>query len=138
VTGLLHCDALVKVGSFWRTLASPKVTLGKLINAVHQIEQTAQAADRAYNQALTKHPSSLDLTGAYIKFLRHVQHDVWGAARWTIELEKLQLREEESSYHILLAKEELNVSSAALMQKAVVVMGANCVMRMANEVRLLM
>jgi hypothetical protein len=113
------------------------VTLGKLINAVHQIEQTTQAADRAYNQALTKHPNSLDLTGTYIKFLRHVRHDVWGAARWAIELEKLQLREEESNYRVLLAQEASTVNSAALMQKAVVVMGANCVMRMANEVCLL-
>ncbi len=48
-------------------------------------------------QVLARHGNSVKLLVLYVKFLKYVKNDPWGASRWGAEAEKLQKAEEEAN-----------------------------------------
>ncbi len=132
LTTMLHLEALWAQRAFWETLQHRVVTFRKLAGAVRHIEQSTRAAERQYKHVMARHAGKLDILHLYVKFLLQVRHDPWAAAKWSAEVEKIQRLEEEENNRLLMGQED-----TAKMQgstKAVIVMGANCIMRMANDV----
>ncbi|GFH27264.1 PAS domain-containing protein, partial [Haematococcus lacustris] len=131
----LHTDALLAKRTFWETLLHANVTFDKLSNAVARIESTVRASDRMYKQVLSRHSNSVKVLQLYVKFLQGVRSDPWSAARWAAEAEKLQKLEEEANERAVFGGgPQGNSLHNHDDSKGVIIMGANCLVRMINDV----
>ncbi|KAL6757720.1 hypothetical protein V8C86DRAFT_1620236 [Haematococcus lacustris] len=130
----MHEDALLARRTFWETLLHANVTFDKLTRAVARIEVTVRAAERMYKQVLSRHSSSVKVLQLYVKFLQGVRNDPWSAARWAAEAEKLQKMEEEANERAVFGGNASGGGMNSDDTKGVIIMGANCLIRMINDV----
>jgi hypothetical protein len=90
-----------------------------------------------HQQVLARHGSSIKIVTLYVKFLQNVRNDPWNASRWSTEVEKMQHLEEEANERAVFGNAE-NAHIEGLENndntKGVIIIGANCLIRMINEV----
>ncbi|GFH31561.1 uncharacterized protein HaLaN_30628, partial [Haematococcus lacustris] len=88
-------------------------------------------------QVLSRHSSSVKVLQLYVKFLQGVRNDPWSAARWAAEAEKLQKMEEEANERAVFGN-STGVQNDGVKNlddsKGVIIMGANCLIRVINDV----
>ena len=81
--------------AFWSLMLPSKVKFEALSAAVHELDKAVRLADRSYKQILARHASNVKIMRLYGKFLEHVKHDPWSAAKWFAEAETLEQHEED-------------------------------------------
>ncbi|GFH20156.1 PAS domain-containing protein, partial [Haematococcus lacustris] len=102
------------------------------------------AAEQLYRSQLAGASTNVKLLRLYAKFLEHIKHDPWGAAKWTAEARRLQLIEDERKDNIFsdMGGNNGDENQPAWVQhmksvdpgKAVIVMDAQCIVQAANQV----
>jgi hypothetical protein len=88
-------------------------------------------------QVLARHSNSVKIMALYVKFLQGVRNDPWGAARWGAEVEKMQHVEEEANERAVFGNGTDSTGTGLSNNdnsKGVIIIGANCLIRMINEV----
>ncbi|GLC40592.1 hypothetical protein PLESTM_001090800 [Pleodorina starrii] len=91
-----HKEALMAIRSFWGLLLRSKINFNHLSKALHKIEGTVKAAERAYRGVLVRHASSARIVRLYGKFLENVKFDPWAASKWYAEADRLEEEAEQS------------------------------------------
>ncbi|KAJ9529670.1 hypothetical protein QJQ45_014402 [Haematococcus lacustris] len=132
----MHMDALLAMRNFWETLLHANITFDKLSRAVARIETCVRASERMYRTVLSRHSSSVKVLQLYVKFLQGVRNDPWSAARWAAEAEKLQKMEEEANERAVFGGDDTELGGMSRNDdtKGIIIMGANCLIRMINDV----
>ncbi|KAL6754986.1 hypothetical protein V8C86DRAFT_270236 [Haematococcus lacustris] len=131
----MHMDALLAMRNFWETLLHANITFDKLSRAVARIETCVRASERMYRTVLSRHSSSVKVLQLYVKFLQGVRNDPWSAARWAAEAEKLQKMEEEANERAVFGGDDTELGGMSRNDdtKGIIIMGANCLIRMIND-----
>ncbi|GLC70645.1 hypothetical protein PLESTF_001017600 [Pleodorina starrii] len=91
-----HKEALIAIRAFWGLLLRSTVDFNNLSKAVHRIEVSVKAAERAYRSVLVRHSGSARIVRLYGKFLETVKFDPWAAAKWYAEADRLEEEAEQS------------------------------------------
>ncbi|KAG2501688.1 hypothetical protein HYH03_000190 [Edaphochlamys debaryana] len=103
-----HREALMAMRSFWGLLLHTNVNFNQLSRALHRIEISVKAAERAYRMVLSRHSSNARLVRLYGRFLETVKFDPWAASKWYTEADRL----EEEAEH---TKEALQLGGADMV-----------------------
>ncbi|KAJ9517556.1 hypothetical protein QJQ45_025104, partial [Haematococcus lacustris] len=166
----LHKDALLAMRSFWQCLLHTSIEMSKLRDALELVDLKVKAgkrcpslpaasgtscmawhaqcpsapAEQLYRSQLAGASTNVKLLRLYAKFLEHIKHDPWGAAKWTAEARRLQLIEDERKDNIFsdMGGNNGDENQPAWVQhmkgvdpgKAVIVMDAQCIVQAANQV----
>ncbi|KAG2425298.1 hypothetical protein HXX76_013879 [Chlamydomonas incerta] len=85
-----HKEALLAMRAFWGLLLRSRVDFNHLSRALHRIEVSVKAAERAYRSVLARHAGSARLVRLYGRFLETVKFDPWAAAKWYSEADRLE------------------------------------------------
>ncbi|KAL6762968.1 hypothetical protein V8C86DRAFT_516034 [Haematococcus lacustris] len=91
----VHREALNSMRTVWEILLHAHVRFQTLAEAISRMDAAIKAADRVYKSVLARHLGHIQMVRLYAKFLEHVKHDPWGAAKWFAEAEKLESVEED-------------------------------------------
>ncbi|KAG2488179.1 hypothetical protein HYH03_013320 [Edaphochlamys debaryana] len=89
-----HREALLAMRAFWQLLLRTNIAFTSLTKALHRIEVSVKAAERAYRMVLSRHASNARLVRLYGRFLEQVKFDPWAAAKWYTEADRLEEEEE--------------------------------------------
>ncbi|KAL6762973.1 hypothetical protein V8C86DRAFT_516282 [Haematococcus lacustris] len=91
----VHREALNSMRTVWEILLHAHVRFQTLAEAISRMDAAIKAADRVYKSVLARHLGHIQMVRLYAKFLEHVKHDPWGAAKWFAEAEKLESADED-------------------------------------------
>ncbi|KAL6764390.1 hypothetical protein V8C86DRAFT_1586354 [Haematococcus lacustris] len=138
-----HKDALLAMRAFWAQLLNSKIKFETLSQLVEKLDTTIKAAEQAYKQVLGRHGTNVRLLRLYAKFLEHIKHDPWTAAKWFAEADALELQEEKAKDTNVFAdmtgvdpglRSALTEIDRGNESRAIIIINARCIIQVVNQV----
>ncbi|GFH07471.1 PAS domain-containing protein, partial [Haematococcus lacustris] len=137
-----HKDALLAMRAFWAQLLNSKIKFETLSQLVAKLDTTIKAAEQAYKQVLGRHGTNVRLLRLYAKFLEHIKHDPWTAAKWFAEADALELQEEKAKDTNVFAdmtgvdpglRSALTEIDRGNESRAIIIINARCIIQVVNQ-----
>ncbi|KAJ9516874.1 hypothetical protein QJQ45_027276, partial [Haematococcus lacustris] len=137
-----HKDALLAMRAFWAQLLNSKIKFETLSQLVAKLDTTIKAAEQAYKQVLGRHGTNVRLLRLYAKFLEHIKHDPWTAAKWFAEADALEQEEEKAKDSNVFTdmtgvdpglRSALTEIDRGNESRAIIIINARCIIQVVNQ-----